>query len=119
FVCISPWNFPLAIFTGQIAAALVAGNTVIAKPAEQSALVAARAVELLAAAGLPREVLQFLPGDGPALAEALLPDGRVAGVAFTGSVETARAIDRMLSGRDGPLATLIAETGGVNAMIVD
>ncbi|HEX6994528.1 MAG TPA: bifunctional proline dehydrogenase/L-glutamate gamma-semialdehyde dehydrogenase PutA [Gammaproteobacteria bacterium] len=119
FVCISPWNFPLAIFTGQIAAALVAGNTVIAKPAEQSALVAARAVELLAAAGLPREVLQFLPGDGPALAEALLPDGRVAGVVFTGSVETARAIDRMLSGRDGPLATLIAETGGVNAMIVD
>jgi len=119
FVCISPWNFPLAIFTGQVAAALVAGNTVIAKPAEQSSLVAARAVELLAAAGLPRQVLQFLPGDGREIAEALLPDGRVAGVAFTGSVETARAIDQMLSGRDGPLATLIAETGGVNAMIVD
>jgi len=119
FVCISPWNFPLAIFTGQVAAALVAGNTVIAKPAEQSSLAAARAVELLAAAGLPRQVLQFLPGDGPTIAEALLPDGRVAGVAFTGSVETARAIDRMLAGRDGPLATLIAETGGVNAMIVD
>lgn len=119
FVCISPWNFPLAIFTGQIAAALVAGNTVLAKPAEQSSLVAARAVELLAAAGLPRHVLQFLPGDGRTIAESVLPDSRVAGVAFTGSVETARAIDRMLAGRDGPLATLIAETGGVNAMIVD
>jgi len=119
FVCISPWNFPLAIFTGQVAAALVAGNTVIAKPAEQSSLVAARAVELLAAAGLPREVLQLVPGDGPTIADALLPDGRIAGVAFTGSVETARAIDKTLAGRDGPLATLIAETGGVNAMIVD
>src|SRR5690554_3490680 len=119
FVCISPWNFPLAIFTGQVAAALVAGNTVLAKPAEQSTLVAARAVELLAAAGLPREVLQLGPGDGPTIADALLPDGRIAGVAFTGSVETARAIDKTLAGRDGPLATLIAETGGVNAMIVD
>jgi RHH-type transcriptional regulator, proline utilization regulon repressor / proline dehydrogenase / delta 1-pyrroline-5-carboxylate dehydrogenase len=119
FVCISPWNFPLAIFTGQIAAALVSGNTVVAKPAEQSGLVAARAVELLAAAGLPREVLQFLPGDGKTIADALLPDARVAGVAFTGSVETARAIDSTLAGRDGPLAALIAETGGINAMIVD
>lgn len=119
FVCISPWNFPLAIFTGQIAAALATGNTVIAKPAEQSSLVAAHAVELLADAGVPREVLQFLPGDGKTLAEALLPDSRVAGVAFTGSVETARAIDAALAGRNGPLAALIAETGGVNAMIVD
>ncbi|MBN1240500.1 MAG: bifunctional proline dehydrogenase/L-glutamate gamma-semialdehyde dehydrogenase PutA [Gammaproteobacteria bacterium] len=119
FVCISPWNFPLAIFTGQIAAALAAGNTVVAKPAEQSALVAARAVELLAQAGLPSGALQFLPGDGRAMGEALLPDSRVGGVAFTGSVETARAIDRMLAQREGPLATLIAETGGVNAMVVD
>lgn len=119
FVCISPWNFPLAIFTGQIAAALAAGNTVIAKPAEQSALVAARAVELFAAAGLPHGALQFLPGDGKAMADALLPDSRVGGVAFTGSVETARAIDRTLAQREGPLAALIAETGGVNAMIVD
>jgi RHH-type proline utilization regulon transcriptional repressor/proline dehydrogenase/delta 1-pyrroline-5-carboxylate dehydrogenase len=119
FVCISPWNFPLAIFTGQIAGALAAGNTVIAKPAEQSALVAARAVELMAQAGLPWQALQFLPGPGPALGEALLSDPRVAGVAFTGSVETGRTIGRVLAARDGPLATLIAETGGVNAMIVD
>ncbi|HEX5419425.1 MAG TPA: bifunctional proline dehydrogenase/L-glutamate gamma-semialdehyde dehydrogenase PutA, partial [Gammaproteobacteria bacterium] len=90
FVCISPWNFPLAIFTGQITAALAAGNTVIAKPAEQSPLVAARAVELLARAGLPWQALQFLPGEGPVLGEALLSDPRVAGCAFTGSVETAR-----------------------------
>ncbi|HEU4619645.1 MAG TPA: bifunctional proline dehydrogenase/L-glutamate gamma-semialdehyde dehydrogenase PutA [Gammaproteobacteria bacterium] len=119
FVCISPWNFPLAIFTGQIAGALAAGNTVIAKPAEQTPLVAARAVELLAQAGLPWPALQFLPGPGPELGEALLSDARVAGVAFTGSVETGRAIARTLAGRDGPLAALIAETGGVNAMIVD
>jgi RHH-type transcriptional regulator, proline utilization regulon repressor / proline dehydrogenase / delta 1-pyrroline-5-carboxylate dehydrogenase len=118
-VCISPWNFPLAIFTGQIAAALAAGNTVIAKPAEQSSLVADRAVRLLIAAGLPPQTLQFLPGDGKSMAEALLPDSRVAGVAFTGSVDTARSIDRMLAQREGPLAALIAETGGVNAMIVD
>jgi RHH-type transcriptional regulator, proline utilization regulon repressor / proline dehydrogenase / delta 1-pyrroline-5-carboxylate dehydrogenase len=119
FVCISPWNFPLAIFTGQVAAALAAGNTVIAKPAEQSSLVADRAVQLMTAAGLPPQALQFLPGDGKAMAEALLPDSRVAGVAFTGSVETARAIDRTLAQREGPLAAMIAETGGVNAMIVD
>lgn len=119
FVCISPWNFPLAIFTGQVAAALAAGNTVLAKPAEQSPLVAARAVELLLAAGVPDHVLHFLPGDGKTIADAVLPDPRVAGVAFTGSVETARAIDRTLAQRDGPLAALIAETGGVNAMIVD
>jgi RHH-type proline utilization regulon transcriptional repressor/proline dehydrogenase/delta 1-pyrroline-5-carboxylate dehydrogenase len=119
FFCVSPWNFPLAIFTGQVAAALAAGNTVLAKPAEQGTLVAARAVALLERAGIPPGALQFLPGDGRALGEALLGDERVAGVAFTGSVETARAINSALAAREGPLATLIAETGGVNAMIVD
>ncbi len=119
FFCVSPWNFPLAIFTGQVAAALAAGNTVIAKPAEQGTLVAARAVALLEQAGIPAGALQFLPGDGRALGEALLGDARVAGVAFTGSVETARAINSALAAREGALATLIAETGGVNAMIVD
>jgi RHH-type proline utilization regulon transcriptional repressor/proline dehydrogenase/delta 1-pyrroline-5-carboxylate dehydrogenase len=119
FVCISPWNFPLAIFTGQIAAALAAGNTVIAKPAEQGSLVGALAVRLLEEAGLPEGALHFLPGDGRVLGEALLPDPRVAGVVFTGSVDTAQAINRTLAQRPGALATLIAETGGVNAMIVD
>ncbi len=119
FVCVSPWNFPAAIFTGQIAAALAAGNTVIAKPAEQAALTAARIVERLLQAGVPAGALQFLPGDGATLGTALLGDPRVAGVAFTGSVETARAINRALAERDGPIATLIAETGGINAMIVD
>jgi RHH-type proline utilization regulon transcriptional repressor/proline dehydrogenase/delta 1-pyrroline-5-carboxylate dehydrogenase len=119
FFCVSPWNFPLAIFTGQVAAALAAGNSVIAKPAEQGTLVAARAVALLERAGIPGGALQFLPGDGRALGEAVLADSRVAGVAFTGSVETARAINSALAKREGSLATLIAETGGVNAMIVD
>jgi RHH-type proline utilization regulon transcriptional repressor/proline dehydrogenase/delta 1-pyrroline-5-carboxylate dehydrogenase len=119
FVCVSPWNFPLAIFTGQVAAALAAGNAVIAKPAEQGTLVAARAVALLEQAGVPGEALAFLPGEGRALGEALLADPRVAGVAFTGSVETARAINSVLAARAGALATLIAETGGVNAMIAD
>jgi RHH-type proline utilization regulon transcriptional repressor/proline dehydrogenase/delta 1-pyrroline-5-carboxylate dehydrogenase len=119
FFCVSPWNFPLAIFTGQVAAALAAGNTVLAKPAEQGTLVAARAVALLERAGIPPGALQFLPGDGRALGEAVLADSRVAGVAFTGSVETAHAINSALAAREGALATLIAETGGVNAMIVD
>jgi RHH-type transcriptional regulator, proline utilization regulon repressor / proline dehydrogenase / delta 1-pyrroline-5-carboxylate dehydrogenase len=119
FLCISPWNFPLAIFTGQVAAALAAGNCVLAKPAEQGALTAARAVALLSAAGVPDGALQFLPGRGPVIGEALLGDARLAGVAFTGSVETARQIARALAQRDGPLATLIAETGGINAMIAD
>jgi RHH-type transcriptional regulator, proline utilization regulon repressor / proline dehydrogenase / delta 1-pyrroline-5-carboxylate dehydrogenase len=119
FVCISPWNFPAAIFTGQVAAALAAGNTAIAKPAEQASLTAARIVELLQRAGMPAGALQFLPGDGAALGAALLGDPRIAGVAFTGSVETARAINRALANRAGPIATLIAETGGINAMIVD
>jgi RHH-type transcriptional regulator, proline utilization regulon repressor / proline dehydrogenase / delta 1-pyrroline-5-carboxylate dehydrogenase len=119
FLCISPWNFPLAIFTGQLAAALAAGNTVLAKPAEQAALTAARAVALLSAAGVPDAALQFLPGRGAVIGDALLGDERIAGVAFTGSVETARHIARALARRDGPLATLIAETGGINAMIAD
>ncbi len=119
FVCISPWNFPLAIFTGQVAAALAAGNAVLAKPAEQTPLVAFQAVELLLEAGVPREVLQFLPGDGATVGARAVADARVAGVAFTGSTETARLINQALAGRDGPIGTLIAETGGQNAMFVD
>ncbi|MPZ58300.1 MAG: bifunctional proline dehydrogenase/L-glutamate gamma-semialdehyde dehydrogenase PutA [Rhizobiales bacterium] len=118
FVCISPWNFPLAIFLGQIAAALVAGNTVVAKPAEQTPLVAFEAIRLLHRAGVPVSALQLVPGDG-AVGAALTADRRVAGVAFTGSTEVARAINRSLAGRDGPIVPLIAETGGINAMIVD
>jgi RHH-type proline utilization regulon transcriptional repressor/proline dehydrogenase/delta 1-pyrroline-5-carboxylate dehydrogenase len=119
FVCISPWNFPLAIFTGQVAAALAAGNAVIAKPAEQTPLVAALAVRLMLKAGVPAEVLHFLPGEGAVVGARLTADPRVDGVAFTGSTETARLINRALAGRDAPLAALIAETGGQNAMIVD
>jgi RHH-type proline utilization regulon transcriptional repressor/proline dehydrogenase/delta 1-pyrroline-5-carboxylate dehydrogenase len=118
FVCISPWNFPLAIFTGQVAAALAAGNAAIAKPAEQTPLTAARAVALFREAGIPDGALQFVPGDGR-VGAALTSDPRIAGVAFTGSTETARAINRALAEREGALATLIAETGGQNAMIVD
>ncbi len=120
FVCISPWNFPLAIFIGQIAAALAAGNTVIAKPAEQTNLIGFAAVKLLQEAGIPAEVLQFVPGDGATVGAALTQDARVAGVCFTGSTETARAINRALAAREeGMIATLIAETGGQNAMIAD
>ncbi|MFZ9085906.1 MAG: bifunctional proline dehydrogenase/L-glutamate gamma-semialdehyde dehydrogenase PutA [Steroidobacteraceae bacterium] len=119
FVCISPWNFPLAIFTGQVAAALAAGNAVIAKPAEQTPLVAALAVRLMLEAGVPAEVLHFLPGEGAVVGARLTADPRVDGVAFTGSTETARLINRALAARDAPLAALIAETGGQNAMIVD
>jgi RHH-type proline utilization regulon transcriptional repressor/proline dehydrogenase/delta 1-pyrroline-5-carboxylate dehydrogenase len=119
FVCISPWNFPLAIFTGQIAAALAAGNTVIAKPAEQTPLIAARAVELLLEAGIPGQALALLPGDGAALGRVLLSDARVAGVAFTGSTEVAQLINRQLAAREAPIAALIAETGGQNMMFVD
>jgi RHH-type proline utilization regulon transcriptional repressor/proline dehydrogenase/delta 1-pyrroline-5-carboxylate dehydrogenase len=118
FVCISPWNFPLAIFTGQVAAALAAGNTVVAKPAEQTPLIAAEAVRLLHAAGIPASALHYVPGDG-AIGAALVADPRVAGVAFTGSTEVARAINRALAANEGPIVPLIAETGGVNAMIVD
>lgn len=119
FVCISPWNFPLAIFVGQVAAALAAGNTVLAKPAEQTPLVAAAMIKLLHQAGVPREALQFLPGDGPSVGGPLCSDPRVAGVAFTGSTETARLINRTLANREGPIGVLIAETGGQNAMLVD
>jgi len=119
FVCISPWNFPLAIFTGQVAAALAAGNAVIAKPAEQTPLVAYRAAQLLHEAGIPGDVLHFLPGDGTRVGGRAVADVRVAGVAFTGSTATARLINKSLADRDGPIATLIAETGGQNAMFVD
>ncbi len=119
FVCISPWNFPLAIFTGQVAAALAAGNAVIAKPAEQTPLVAAQVVGLFHQAGVPTGVLHFLPGDGASVGGTAVADPRVAGVAFTGSTDTARLINRTLAARPGPIGTLIAETGGQNAMIVD
>ncbi len=119
FACISPWNFPLAIFTGQVAAALAAGNTVLAKPAEQTPLVAGRAVELLHEAGIPREALQFLPGDGTTVGAQLSNHPGIDGVAFTGSTETARLINQSLANRDAPLAALVAETGGQNAMLVD
>jgi len=118
FACISPWNFPVSIFTGQISAALVTGNAVLAKPAEQTPLTAALAVELLHRAGVPPEVLHLLPG-GPPVGEALTGDPRIAGVVFTGSTQTARLIERKLAGRSGAIATLIAETGGINVMIVD
>ncbi len=117
-VCISPWNFPLAIFTGQISAALVTGNAVIAKPAEQTPLIAARAVALMREAGVPEGVIQLLPGDGPGVGGPLTADPRIAGVCFTGSTEVAKIIDRQLA-KTAPDAMLIAETGGLNAMIVD
>ena len=120
FVCISPWNFPLAIFLGQVAAALAAGNTVIAKPAEQTNLIGFAAVQLLHEAGIPQDVLRYLPGDGATVGAALTRDPRVAGVCFTGSTDTARLINRALAAREsGAIATLIAETGGQNAMIAD
>jgi RHH-type proline utilization regulon transcriptional repressor/proline dehydrogenase/delta 1-pyrroline-5-carboxylate dehydrogenase len=118
FVCISPWNFPLAIFSGQVAAALVAGNAVVAKPAEQTPLIAAEAVRILHEAGVPPSALQLVPGDGK-VGATLVADPRTAGVAFTGSTEVARAINRALAGKDAPIVPLIAETGGINAMIVD
>ncbi|HEV8078375.1 MAG TPA: bifunctional proline dehydrogenase/L-glutamate gamma-semialdehyde dehydrogenase PutA, partial [Marinobacter sp.] len=119
FLCISPWNFPLAIYTGQIMAALVAGNTVIAKPAEQTSLVAMRGMELMLEAGFPADVLQFLPGDGARLGKVLAPDSRIAGVCFTGSTQVAHVLNRTLAERAGAIVPLIAETGGQNAMIVD
>jgi len=118
-VCISPWNFPLAIFTGQISAALAAGNAVIAKPAEQTPLIAARAVAMMHEAGIGEDVIQLLPGDGPSVGGPLLSDRRIAGVCFTGSTETAKIIDRQMAANLAPDAPLIAETGGLNAMIVD
>jgi len=118
-LCISPWNFPMAIFAGQVAAALVTGNTVIAKPAEQTPLVAARVVEIFHEAGVPKEVLQLLPGRGEIVGRALVEDPRICGVIFTGSTETAKHINQSLASRPGPIVPLIAETGGINAMIVD
>ncbi|MDW8371159.1 MAG: bifunctional proline dehydrogenase/L-glutamate gamma-semialdehyde dehydrogenase PutA [Geminicoccaceae bacterium] len=119
FVAISPWNFPVAIFTGQIAAALAAGCTVIAKPAEQTNLAASAAVELLHRAGVPENVLLLLPGEGPVVGATLVADPRIAGVVFTGGTETARAIHRAMAATDAPIRPLVAETGGLNAMIVD
>ncbi len=119
FVCISPWNFPLAIFTGQVVAALVAGNTVAAKPAEQTPAVAARMVALLHAAGVPADALVLLHGPGETVGAALVADARCAGVCFTGSTAVARLVNRALAAKDGPIVPLIAETGGINAMLVD
>src|SRR5262245_14729936 len=119
FGCISPWNFPLAIFTGQVAAALAAGNTVVAKPAEQTPLTAAYATGLLLQAGVPAAALQFVPGDGAEVGAALTRDPRLAGVVFTGSTETARIIERSMADRPGAIGTLIAETGGLNVMLAD
>lgn len=119
FACISPWNFPIAIFTGQIAAALAAGNTVVAKPARATPLCGARVIELFHLAGIPVAVLHFVPGPSEAVAAPLLAHPALAGVAFTGSSETARLIARKLAARDGSLCTFIAETGGQNAMLVD
>ena len=119
FACISPWNFPLAIFLGQVAAALAAGNAVIAKPAEQTPRIAFRAMEILYEAGVPADAACLAVGDGATIGARLVADPRISGVAFTGSVETAQAINRSLAARDGPIVPLIAETGGVNAMIVD
>ena len=119
FACISPWNFPLAIFMGQVSAALAAGNGVAAKPAEQTPLVASEAVRLLHRAGVPEALLHLLPGDGARVGGPLIGDPRIAGVAFTGSMETAAVINRQLAGRDGPIVPLIAETGGQNVMLVD
>ena len=118
FVAISPWNFPLAIFLGQVTAALMAGNSVVAKPAEQTPLVAAEAIKLLHETGIPVSALQFVPGDG-AIGAALTAHRDIAGVVFTGSTEVARAINRALAAKDGPIVPLIAETGGINAMIAD
>jgi RHH-type proline utilization regulon transcriptional repressor/proline dehydrogenase/delta 1-pyrroline-5-carboxylate dehydrogenase len=118
FACVSPWNFPLAIFIGQVSAALVAGNAVLAKPAPQTPLIAAAAVRLLLQAGVPADVIALLPG-GVAVGEAIMADARLAGVAFTGSTATARRIAQSLLQGARPLLPLIAETGGINAMLVD
>ena len=118
-LCISPWNFPLAIFIGQVVAALVTGNAVIAKPAEQTPLIATRAVALLHEAGIPNDVLTLLAGSGETLGAALVADERVSGVMFTGSTATAKLIQQSLAARPGPMVPLIAETGGQNAMLVD
>jgi RHH-type transcriptional regulator, proline utilization regulon repressor / proline dehydrogenase / delta 1-pyrroline-5-carboxylate dehydrogenase len=119
FVCISPWNFPIAIFTGQVAGALAAGNATLAKPAEQTPITAYLAVTLMHEAGVPRDVLHYLPGGGATVGAALTALPNIDGVVFTGSNETARAISSSIAKREGPIVPLIAETGGINAMIVD
>ncbi len=119
WVAISPWNFPLAIFVGQVAAALASGNTVLAKPAEQTPGVALEAVKLLHAAGVPADALQLLHGPGDTVGAALVAQPQVAGVVFTGSTQVAKIIQRALAAKDGPIVPLIAETGGINAMVVD
>lgn len=119
WVCISPWNFPLAIFMGQVAAALATGNTVLAKPAEQTPGIAAFAAQLLHGAGVPKDALQLLHGPGETIGAALVAQPGVAGVVFTGSTPVAKTISRALAAQDGPIVPLIAETGGINAMLVD
>ncbi|MFI4983924.1 MAG: bifunctional proline dehydrogenase/L-glutamate gamma-semialdehyde dehydrogenase PutA [Rickettsiales bacterium] len=119
FVCISPWNFPLAIFSGQVLAALVSGNTVVAKAAENTSLIACHAVKLMHQAGIPAKALNIVFASGRSISEVLLKDNRVKGVCFTGSTATAYAINRTLAARDTAIAPFIAETGGQNAMIVD
>jgi len=118
FTCISPWNFPIAIFTGQIVAALVAGNTVIAKPAEQTCITGYHVIKLLLESGLPKDAIAYLPGDGDVGAQ-IVAHQQVAGVAFTGSNNAARSINQTLANKDGAIAKLIAETGGKNALIAD
>lgn len=118
-VCISPWNFPLAIFLGQVTAALAAGNTVLAKPAEQTSIIAYEAVQLLYQAGIPKDVLQLLPGTGEEIGATLVNQPNVSGVIFTGSTEVAQIIQKTLVQKPGPIVPLIAETGGQNAMVVD
>ncbi len=119
FACISPWNFPLAIFTGQVSAALAAGNSVLAKPAGPTPLIAYRAVQLLHQAGVPGDVLHLLPGPGGVIGRAMIGQPGLSGIAFTGSVETAHLINRALAARDGAIVPLVAETGGQNALIAD
>jgi RHH-type proline utilization regulon transcriptional repressor/proline dehydrogenase/delta 1-pyrroline-5-carboxylate dehydrogenase len=119
FFCISPWNFPLAIFIGQVVAALMAGNTVLAKPAEQTSLIGAKAVELMHQAGIPKEAVQLVPGKGSVIGPIMTADNRINGIMFTGSTETARGINQTLAQRVGPIVPFIAETGGQNALIAD
>lgn len=119
FICISPWNFPLAIFTGQVVAALVTGNCVIAKPAEQTGLIAFRAIQLMLEAGIPGDVLHFMPGSGAEVGSFLVSQEDIGGVCFTGSTYTAQSINRALAARTGAIVPLVAETGGQNAMLID
>ncbi len=119
FIAISPWNFPLAIFTGQVTAALAAGNAVLAKPAAPTTIIAYRAIQLMHEAGVPPDVLHYVPCGGRMIGESGVADPRIAGVVFTGSTEVAQTINQTLANRDGPIGTLIAETGGQNAMFVD